>query len=165
MSKERIEDGGPRGTMNTLNHPVGARPARRVRLIEHRGRVVAYPEPHRTPVLPAGWAPLSREQQDAVLGACDAAPDCLIFKLASIWEPHCDYRVYRLTNEQWAGLSIVAKHVCDARPSEAGNRQLLGLAWDVLGALRIATDFFNWDLEAHGQSWRLSVHDAHVERT
>jgi hypothetical protein len=151
--------------MNTLNQSFGVRPARRVRLIEHKGQVVAYPEPHRTPVLPAGWAPLGREHQDAVLRACDAAPDCLIFKLASVWEPDCDYRVYRLTNEQWAGLSIVARHVCDGQQSEAGNRQLIGLAWDVLGALKIAADFFNWDLEAHGQSWRLSVHDTHVERS
>jgi hypothetical protein len=45
------------------------------------------------------------------------------------------------------------------------NGQLLGLAWEPLGALRIATDFFNWDLEAHGQAWRLSVHDAHVEKS
>jgi hypothetical protein len=42
---------------------------------------------------------------------------------------------------------------------------LLGLAWEPLAALRIATDFFNWDLEAHGQAWRLSVHDAHVEQS
>ena len=40
-----------------------------------------------------------------------------------------------------------------------------GLAWEPLAALRIATDFFNWDLEAHGQTWRLGVHDAHVEQS
>jgi len=45
------------------------------------------------------------------------------------------------------------------------NGQLLGLAWEPLAALRIATDFFNWDLEAHGKSWRLSVHDASVEQS
>ena len=45
------------------------------------------------------------------------------------------------------------------------NGQLLGLAWEPLAALRIATDFFNWDLEAHGKSWRLSVHDANVEQS
>jgi hypothetical protein len=33
------------------------------------------------------------------------------------------------------------------------------------GALRIATDFFNWDLEAHGQPWRLSVQDTDVEHS
>ena len=154
--------------METTNHPVGARPARRVRLIEHGGVVVAYPEPHRTPVLPAGWAPLTREQQEAVQCACDSAPESLIFRLGSLWEPGCEYRVYRLTSEQWAGLSVVCKHVSDMveRPDGstpafgACNRQLLGLAFEPLVALRIATDFFNWDLDAHGQTWRLSVSES-----
>jgi hypothetical protein len=135
-----------------------------VRLIEHRGVVVAYPEPHRTPVLPAGWAPLSLEQQEAVQRACDGAHDCLIFKLGSLWEPGCEYRVYRLTSEQWAGLAVVCKYAPPPDPNQtpAGpcNFQLLGLAFDSLCALRIATDFFNWDLEAHGQPWRLSVANA-----
>jgi hypothetical protein len=144
-----------------------------VRLIEHAGVIVAYPEPHRTPVLPPGWAPLSREQQEAVQRACDAAPECLIFKLASLWEPGCEYRVYRLATEQWAGLSVVCKFAGEEQrwPEPPGhqsgpcNGQLLGLAWEPLAALRIATDFFNWDLEAHGQTWRLGVHEALSERS
>jgi hypothetical protein len=157
--------------METSSNPVGGRPTRRVRLIEDGGVVVAYPEPHRTPVLPTGWAPLSRDQQEAVQQACDAAPACLIFKLGSLWEPGCEYRVYRLATEQWAGLSVVCKFAAaDARrqgemPGVPCNEQLLGLAWEPLAALRIATDFFNWDLEAHGQAWRLSVHDAPVEQS
>jgi hypothetical protein len=158
---------------STSNH-VSVRPARRVRLIEHGGVVRAFPEPHRTPVLPAGWAPLSRDQQEAVQRACDAAPERLIFKLGSLWEPGCEYRVYRLAIEQWAGLSVVCKFAAEVRQhGEANghpagtpcNGQLLGLAWEPLAALRIATDFFNWDLEAHGQSWRLSVHDAQLEHS
>ena len=160
--------------MDTSPSQVSVRPARRVRLIEHGGVVMAYPEPHRTPVLPPGWAPLSRDQQEAVQQACDAAPECLIFKLGSLWEPGCEYRVYRLATEKWAGLSVVCKFAGDVRrhddttanPSGLPcNGQLLGLAWEPLNALRIATDFFNWDLEAHGQAWRLSVLDAHVERS
>lgn len=146
--------------METGNNSVAVRPARRVRLIEHRGVVVAYPEPHRTPVLPAGWAPLSLEHQEAVQRACDAAQDCLIFRLGSLWEPGCEYRVYRLTNEHWAGLSVVCKFAAPSIPSAPCNFQLLGLSWEALGALRIAADFFNWDLEAHGQPWRLAVEDA-----
>jgi hypothetical protein len=130
-----------------------------VRLIEHRGVVVAYPEPHRTPVLPAGWAPLSPEQQEAVQRACDAAPECLIFKIGSLWEPGCEYRVYRLATEQWAGLSVVCKYATAGHTSPPCNGQLLGLAWEPLAALKLAADFFNWDLEAHGQTWRLSVDD------
>jgi hypothetical protein len=147
--------------METSQDSVVVRPARRVRLIEQRGVVVAYPEPHRTPVLPAGWAPLSREQQEAVQRACDAASDCLIFRLGSLWEPGCEYRVYRLNTEQWAGLSVVCKFAAAGHGHASPcNEQLLGLAWDPVCALRIATDFFNWDLEAHGQSWRLAVQDS-----
>jgi hypothetical protein len=29
--------------------------------------------------------------------------------------------------------------------------------------VRIAIDFFNWDLETHDTSWRLSVHDVKRE--
>jgi hypothetical protein len=145
--------------MDTSNHSVGVRPARRVRLIEHRGVVVAYPEPHRTPVLPSGWAPLSPDQQEAVQRACDAAPECLIFRVGSLWEPGCEYRVYRLATEQWAGLSVVCKFAAPGYTSPPGNGQLLGLAFEPLAALKLATDFFNWDLEAHGQTWRLSVDD------
>lgn len=150
--------------METTNQSIGARPARQVRLIEQAGVVVAFPEPHRTPVLPAGWAPLSRDQQEAVQRACDGAPDCLIFRLGSVWEPSCEYRVYRLANEHWARLSVVCKFVAcddvDADLESGRNEQLLGLAWDPLAALKIATDFFNWDLEAHGQTWRLGVENA-----
>ena len=151
--------------MHTSESTIGVRPARGVRLIENGGRVVAYPEPHRTPVLPRGWAPLSRDQQEAVLNACDGAADCLVFRLGSVWEPGCEYRVYRLTSELWAGLSIAAK----ATPPEAGqtaaNRRLLGLAWESLNAVRIAVDFFNWDLEARGQPWRLSVNAPDIEHS
>jgi hypothetical protein len=42
----------------------------------------------------------------------------------------------------------------------ACNRQLLGLAFEPLVALQIAADFFNWDLEAHGQHWRLNVSES-----
>jgi hypothetical protein len=143
--------------MDTTNQSVDLRPAKRVRLIEHRGIVVAYPEPHRTPVLPAGWAPLSAEQQEAVQRACDIAPECLIFTIGSVWEPGCEYRVYRLAKEQWAGLSVVCKFAAPSDSRSLFNGQLLGLAWEPLAALKIAADFFNWDLEAHGQTWRLSV--------
>jgi len=141
--------------METSQESVVVRPARRVRLIEQGGTVVAYPEPHRTPVLPAGWAPLSRDQQEAVQRACDAAPECLLLKLGSLWEPGCEYRAYRLTTEQWAGLSVVCKFAAAGPTAPPCNGQLLGLSWDPVIALQLATDFFNWDLEAHGHHWRL----------
>jgi hypothetical protein len=165
MSMEHWSEKSP-----ASNPPVNVRPKRDVRLIEESGRVVAFPEPHRTPVLPAGWAPLSGEQQDAVLRACDAAPESMIIRLGSLWEPAAEYRVYRLANELWGGLSIVSKtsnasEDPDAQTGAATNRQLLGLAWDTVRAVRIAIDFFNWDLEAQGQPWRLDVNNIAVEHS
>lgn len=147
--------------MESPNSPISIRPSRDVRLVDQGGMVRAFPEPHRTPVLPAGWAPLSREQQDAVVEACDAAPEAMIMRLGSIWEPGAEYRVYRLANEQWGGLSVITKALADGESDRrfrpAANVQLLGLAWDTSRAVRIALDFFNWDLEAQGQTWRLQV--------
>ena len=82
-----------------------------------------------------------------------------MFRLGSLWEPAAEYRVYRLANELWGGLSIVAKAVGHA------NRQLLGLAWDTRQAVTVAVDFFNWDLEAHGQPWRLDVRSGGAEHS
>lgn len=136
-------------------------PTRRVRLIDQGGSVIAYPEPYRTPVLPSGWAPLTREQQDAVLQACDAAPHCAVFRVGSLWDPDAEYRVYRLTDEHWAGLWVACRYVTtahEARGSSSGeNRQLLGLGTDAAHAIQLTVGFFNWDLEAHGETWRLTA--------
>jgi hypothetical protein len=137
------------------------RPTRRVRLIDQGGSVIAYPEPYRTPVLPAGWAPLTREQQDAVLQACDAAPHCAVFRVGSLWDPDAEYRVYRLTDEHWAGLWVACRYVTTAHEapgsSSGENRQLLGLGTDAAHAIQLTVGFFNWDLEAHGEHWRLTA--------
>ena len=119
-------------------------------------------------MLPAGWAPLSREQQDAVLAACEGAPEAAVMRLGSLWEPGAEYHVYRLANESWGGLSVVVRGAAapaHGQPSNpAGtNHQLLGLAWDTPLAVKIALDFFNWDLEAQGQKWRLEVREEPVD--
>ena len=62
-----LED-GQEVMQTTTNQDFTARPARGVRLIEHAGRA-AYAGPYRTPVLPRGWAPLTTDQQRAVLQA------------------------------------------------------------------------------------------------
>jgi len=137
---------------------VGVRRSRFVRLVEHGGSVVAFPEPHRTPVLPAGWAPLTPDQVDAVLRACDTAPECVAFRVGSVWDPTVDYRVYALTNRDWAGLCVAcACSVGEGRMHAPQNHRLLGLGHDTPHAVRIALDFFNWDLEAYGAGWRLGV--------
>jgi hypothetical protein len=110
--------------------------------------------------LPAGWAPLTREQQDAVLGACDSAPQCALLRLGSLWDTDAEYRVYRLTGQQWGGLWIASRYVTtmdlEAGPTGA-NQQMLGLGVDGQHAIQLAIDFFNWDLETHGEHWRLAA--------
>ena len=136
------------------------RTTRRVQLIEYGGRVIAYPEPHRTPVLPSGWAPLTREQQDAVLRACDAAPQCALLRIGSLWDLEAEYRVYRLTSQEWAGLWVASRYVTSAdheSGSTGANQQLLGLGIDAQHTIQLTVDFFNWDLETHGEQWRLAA--------
>lgn len=141
---------------------VDLRPTRAVRLIEQNGLVVAYPEPHLTPVLPGAWTPLTRGEQEAVLQACDAAPGCVVLRVGSLWEKAAEYRVYQLSGE-WAGLFVASKYVSqeedspDPRSSSPRNRQLLALCRDAQHAVSIALNFFNWDLETSGHPWRLSI--------
>ena len=134
-----------------------ARPTREVRLIEEP--VVDYPQPHRTPVLPGGWAPLKREHQQAVLCACDSADECLVFRLGSVWDAGTEYRVYRLANELWGGMSVVTKWTNASGFGKRGprNHVLIGLAGDCQRAVKLAVDFFNWEAQSHGQDWRLEV--------
>jgi len=110
----------------------------------------------RSPVLPRGWAPLTVDQQRAVLHACDDAAGHLAFRLGSLSDAAIDYRVYQLQNETWGGL-WVATRCCTDCDGMVSNRDLLGLGDDSVRAVRIALDFFNSDLQARGEPWRLQV--------
>jgi len=149
-----LED-GQEVMQTTTNQDFTVRPARGVRLIEHAGRT-AYAGPYRTPVLPRGWAPLTTDQQRAVLQACDAAPNHLTFRLGSLTNPEVDYRVYQLQKESWAGIWVAARCFTDC-DGVVSNRDLLGLGLESQRAVRIALDFFNSDLQARGETWRLGV--------
>jgi hypothetical protein len=150
----RLEDG--QEVMQTFsNQEFTARSARGARLVQQAGRA-AYAAPHRAPVLPRGWAPLTIDQQRAVLQACDAAPNHLTFRLGSLTNPEVDYRVYQLQKESWAGIWVAARCFTDC-DGIVSNRDLLGLGLESLRAVRIALDFFNSDLQACGETWRLGV--------
>ena len=110
----------------------------------------------RSPVLPRGWAPLTVDQQRAVLRACDDAADHLAFRLGSLNDAAVDYRVYQFQNETWAGLWVATRCLTDC-DGTLSNRDLLGLGADPVRAVRIALDFFNSDLQGRGDSWRLQV--------
>ena len=141
--------------MQTITNHHDARPARGVRHIDNPdrgGRAAA----RRTPILPRGWAPLTGDQQRAVLQACDVAAEHLTFRLGSLVDSEVDYRVYQLRNENWAGLWVASRCYTDC-DGVVSNRDLLGLGADAVRAVRIALDFFNSDLLARGESWRLGV--------
>lgn len=145
----------------TLDPSVRLRPKRAAHVVEHHGAVTAYPEPHSAPVLPSGWAPLEESAQVAVLRAADAMTEgCLRF--GSVWDPTVEYRVYRLASDVWGGLCAATLYTMD-RADEDGhcgggrNTRLLAIADDLEDAARVAVDFLNWDLEAAGMTWRLSV--------
>jgi hypothetical protein len=150
----RLEDG--QEIMQTMtNQDFTARPARGARIMEDADGA-AYTAPHRTPVLPRGWAPLTTDQKRAVLEACDAAPNHLTFRLGSLTDPEVDYRVYQLQKESWAGIWVAARCFTDC-DGVVRNRDLLGLGVESQRAVRIALDFFNSDLQARGETWRLGV--------
>ena len=152
--------GGKPPSLSSDGPMIDIRTTRRVQLIDYGGRVIAYPEPHRTPVLPSGWAPLTHEQQDAVLRACDSAPQCALLRIGSLWDLDAEYRVYGLTGQQWGGLWIASRYVTvtDQESGPVGtNQQLLGLGIDAQHAIQLTVDFFNWDLETHGEQWRLAA--------
>ena len=144
----------------------------RAGLIEHGGRRRRVSrEPHGRQCCRQAGRPSAGIGGELCREACDSAPQCLMFKLGSLGEPGC--RVPGLPAGDRAVGWVVGRGASSRRPTHIGitespghpagvpcNGQLLGLAWEPLAALRIATDFFNWDLEAHGQAWRLSVHDA-----
>lgn len=145
--------------------PAVLRPARDVRLVEESGVVSAYPAPHRTPVLPRGWAPLTQHEQAAVVELCETAQAALRLRLPSAWDSTIEYQVYELPRDRWTGVSVAAIRTTGegsvpGAPG-AGDRptrlRLLGVGRSTAAAAQIAVDFFNWDLEAHGAGWRLSV--------
>lgn len=129
---------------------------RAVRLVDHAGQMKVYPEPHDAPVLPAGWAPLDRDDQEAVLNACDEHPSACRLRLGSPWDPSTEYRVYALDTATWQGVCVATIHTAGAT-GLTRNARLLAIATDPRDAVHVAVDFLNWDLEAEGASWRLSV--------
>jgi hypothetical protein len=140
----------------TTDHEQPVRPATGARLDEQADGVHAHSARFRSPILPRGWAPLTADQQRAVLRACDAAPERLAFRLGARSGQEIDYRVYQLHTESWAGLWVASRSFTD-HDGVVCNRELLGLGANAGDAVGVALGFFNSDLEARGESWRLEV--------
>lgn len=132
---------------------VRLRRTRAARVVEHAAGVTAYPEPHSTPLLPQGWAPLGPNDETAVLDACDQSADTCRLRLGSVWEPGSEYRVYSLDGPIWGGVHVATVY------RSGRNGRLLAVAPRADDAARVALDFVNWDLEAAGTGWRLGLVD------
>jgi hypothetical protein len=130
------------------------RRTRSARVVEHRHGVTAYPEPYRTPVLPDGWPPLDPADETSALLACDEFPDACRFRLRSLWDPECEFRVYCLDSDAWRGICAATMFT---RDETLRNTRLLAVALTPEAAARVAVDFLNWDLEADGSAWRLDL--------
>jgi hypothetical protein len=142
----------------STNAPIRLRRTPAVRIVEQAGGVAVYPEPHTLPVLPKGWAPLGPIEQSALLDACDAAPHSCRLRLGSLWDTRSEYRVYCLGG-QWAGACAATIFDADwvQTVTVGRNTRLLGVAVTLDRAVCLALDFVNWDLEADGSSWRLTI--------
>jgi hypothetical protein len=121
------------------------------RVVEHGSGVKAYPEPHVVPVLPPGWAPLEPSDEAAVLEACDQFAEACRLRLGSLWDADSEYRVYCLEGEVWGGVYAATVFGCGR------NGRLLAISDTPEEAANVALEFLNWDMEALGLTWRLTL--------
>lgn len=121
------------------------------RVVESGSGVKAYPEPHVSPVLPPGWAPLEPSDEAAVLDACDQFADACRLRLGSLWDANIEYRVYCLEGDVWGGVYAATLF------ASGQNGRLLAISDTPEEAAQIALDFLNWDLEALGLTWRVML--------
>lgn len=124
---------------------------RAARVVQHQAGVTAYPEPHAAPVLPDGWGPLDPAHQAAVLRASDQYPDGCCLRVGSAWEIESEYRVYRLKGSNFGDVCATTVF------TNGRNARLLAVSPSCAEAAQVAVDFVNWDLEAAGMSWRLTL--------
>jgi hypothetical protein len=128
---------------------LGRKPSAHV--VQQKSGVKAYPEPHPVPLLPPGWAPLEPSDEAAVLEACDQFCEACRLRLGSLWDAKSEYRVYCLEGEMWGGVYAATLFACDR------NGRLLAITDTPEDAANVALDFLNWDLEALGLNWRLTL--------
>ncbi len=101
------------------------------------------------PVLPGAWAPLTDEEQAAVLAACERCDSGLLMRLAAPEEPREEYRVYRLSGD-WPNLVVVARATL-VEPSGYGspivrNTEFLGVAKTAEEGIRLAISVYRSEL-------------------
>ena len=97
------------------------------------------------PVLPGAWAPLTEEEQAAVLAACERCDGGLLMRLAAPVEALEEFRVYRLSGD-WPNLVVVSRATL-VKPKGCGspvvrNTECLGVANTAVEGIRLAISFY-----------------------
>jgi hypothetical protein len=146
-----------------MTPPLPLRRSRAARVEKHPDGMTAQPEPYAAPVLPSGWPPLDPADQASVLRACDDFPQACRLRLRSLWDAS-EFRVYSLDADAWRGVCAATLYTADTlddeRIGDGRNARLLAVTHTPEEAARVALDFLNWDLEADGSSWRLTLTSA-----
>ena len=97
------------------------------------------------PVLPGAWAPLTDEEQSAVLAACERCDGGLLMRLAAPVEALEEYRVYRLSGD-WPNLVVVSRATLVKRKGNNSaivrNTECLGVAKTAEEGIRLAISFY-----------------------
>ena len=105
-------------------------------------------------VLPPGWAPLSDDEQEHLLAACERAPESIVFCLSSAWTGDAEYRAYKLSEETWAGLWVAALWKGTAKRQR--TRELLAVGHDPRRVVATAIQCFSDQLDSRsGASGRI----------
>ena len=91
-------------------------------------------------------APLTDEEQAAVLSACERCDNGLLMRLAAPDEPSEEYRVYRLANDEWPNVVVVSRARLVQPPCYGSpvvrNTEFLGLAQTAEEGIRIAMGIY-----------------------
>ena len=97
------------------------------------------------PVLPGAWAPLTEEEQAAVLSACERCDGGLLMRLAAPVEALEEYRVYRLSGD-WPNLVVVSRATLVRSKGDGSaivrNTECLGVANTAEEGIRLAIGFY-----------------------
>ena len=112
--------------------------------------MIEHMRPGRGAVLPAGWAPLSDDEQEHLLAACERAPESIVFCLTSAWTGDSEYRAYRLSDETWAGLWVAA--LWTGRGKHRSTRELLAVGHDPRRVVATAIQRFSDQLDSRSHA-------------
>ena len=101
------------------------------------------------PVLPGAWAPLTEEEQSAVLAACERCDGGLLMRLAAPVEALEEFRVYHLSGD-WPNVVVVSRATLVKLKGYGApvvrNTDVLGVAKTAEEGIRLAISMYRAEL-------------------